>query len=52
MITTTEGLYLSSFLRSKAAAHGTHKFTRSLSIYDVCNVQQVAWCVLMQAIGC
>jgi hypothetical protein len=52
MISTVDALYHASFLRSKASAHASNRLTRSLSIYDVENVQDLARCILMQAIGC
>ena len=52
MIPTIDALYHDSFLRSKVGAHAANSLTKSLSIYDVHNVQQLAWCILMQTIGC
>lgn len=52
MVSTLDAIFQLSFLRSKAGAHGSLPFSSSLTIYDVENAQRLAWCVLMQTIGC
>lgn len=52
MVATLDAIFQLSFLRSKAGAHGSLPFSSSLTVYDVENAQRLAWCVLMQAIGC
>lgn len=50
-VSTLDAIFHLSFLRSKAGAHGSLAFSRSLSIYDVENAQMLVWCVLRQTIG-
>lgn len=46
-----EALNYASFLRSKVSAHKSHDLTKSLTLYDVSNVQFLARYTLLNALG-
>lgn len=50
-IPVTDAIAYSDFLRDRVAAHTTKDLARSLSPYDVVNVQQVARFVLLSSLG-
>ena len=50
-VSVVDAIAAASYLRSKVSAHGSHRLTASLSIYDVANAQQIAWMLLVMTIG-
>ena len=51
MINVVDAVHRASILRSRVSSHRMHSLTRSLTIYDVVNVQGLARSLLMDALG-
>lgn len=51
LVPMVDAIHYSGLLRSRVSAHRMHDLTRSLSIYDVVNVQHLARKLILQGMG-
>jgi len=50
-VSPPDAILRASYIRSRVGAHASSDVTRSLTIYDVCNIQMLARALLLRAVG-